>query len=85
MQDIGIVAKHIFFAKDCPAKPAIINTIGNWFPKIVCAITKTVKLRRASLSSVTITIRAALCGGRVNNKAEKKLFLIIIGEDHNVG
>jgi hypothetical protein len=29
MQDIGIVAKHIFFAKDCPAKPAIINTIGN--------------------------------------------------------
>jgi hypothetical protein len=42
-------------------------------------------LRRASLSSVTITIRATLCGGSVNNKAEKKLFLIITGEDHNVG
>ena len=28
IKDIGSVAQHILISKDCPAKPATINSIG---------------------------------------------------------
>ena len=47
--EMGKVAKQMFEASDCPAKPPIVKMSGICAPKNACAMTKTVTFRRARL------------------------------------
>ena len=51
MSDMGRVAKQMFDARDCPARPPTTKIIGICAPKMAWAATRTATLRLARLSS----------------------------------
>lgn len=55
IMDIGIVAQQTFDAKDCPANPPIINSIGICAPRNAWAMTRMVTLRFAMVSDGVMT------------------------------
>jgi hypothetical protein len=44
--EMGIVAKQMFDAMDCPASPAMIKSIGICAPRVACARIRIMTVRR---------------------------------------